>query len=208
MTDCHSTDCCQLDALEHRQRKTLVAVLAINATMFFVELAAGLLAGSSALLADSLDMLGDAAAYGVTLYVVGRGALWKARAALLKGALMLGFGLFVLADAGYRAMSMQVPLYETMSAIGLLALLANACCLALLARHRADDLNMRSVWLCSRNDLVANMGVITAAAGVWASASVWPDVAVGVGIALLFLRSAAGVIADASRSAQRAALAR
>lgn len=207
MADCPSTDCCQLDALERRQRKTLVAVLGINATMFAVELAAGILAGSSALLADSLDMLGDALAYGVTLYAVGRGALWKAKAALFKGALMWGFGLYVLADAAYKSVAAHVPHYETMGAVGLLALLANALCLALLWRHRADDINMRSVWICSRNDLVANGAVLFAAAGVWFTQSVWPDVIVGFAIALLVLRSANGVIADASRS-RRAAVAR
>lgn len=207
MADPCTTDCCQLDALERRQRKTLVAVLAVNATMFVVEVVAGLVAGSSALLADSLDMLGDAAAYGVTLYAVGRGALWKAKAAFFKGALMTGFGLSVLLDAGYKAVSAQVPHYETMGVVGFIALLANALCLVLLWRHRSDDVNMRSVWLCSRNDLVANTAVLVAAAGVWATRSVWPDVIVAFGIALLFLRSATGVIVEASRS-RRAALAR
>lgn len=200
MPDPCATDCCQLDALERRQKKTLKAVLAINATMFVVELTAGLIAGSSALLADSLDMLGDALAYGVTLYAVGRGARWKAGAAFFKGALMWGFGLFVLADAGFKAVSAQPPHYETMGVVALAALLANAACMALLWRHRSEDLNMRSVWLCSRNDIVANIAVLVAAAGVWSTRSAWPDVLVGLGIAFLFLRSATGVIAGASRA--------
>lgn len=207
MTDPCTTECCQLDALERRQKKTLKAVLGINATMFVVELSAGLIAGSSALLADSLDMLGDALAYGVTLYAVGRGVLWKARAAFFKGALMWGFGLFVLADAGFKAVSAQAPHYETMGVVGLAALLANAACMALLWRHRSDDLNMRSVWLCSRNDIFANVAVLVAAAGVLSTQSAWPDVLVGLGIALLFLRSATGILAEATRS-WRAAVAR
>jgi cation diffusion facilitator family transporter len=204
MTDRCASDCCTLDPRERRQQKTVVVVLGINATMFAVELVAGLIAGSSALLADSLDMLGDTLAYGVTLYAVGRGLLWKARASYLKGLLMWGFGLAVLVEAGYKAIAAQVPHYETMGVVGLLALLANAACLALLWRHRSDDVNMRSVWTCSRNDIVANLAVLVAAAGVLTTDSVWPDVLVGLGIALLFLRSAAAVIADASRSRQTA----
>ncbi|BAU47438.1 cation transporter [Sulfurifustis variabilis] len=200
MSDPCAAECCALDALERRQKRTLKAVLAVNAGMFVVELSAGLIAGSSALLADSLDMLGDALAYGVTLYAVGRGLLWKARAALFKGVLMWAFGLFVLVDATYKAVSGGVPHYETMGIVGLVALLANALCLGLLWRHRSDDLNMRSVWLCSRNDILANVAVIVAAALVYASRSVWPDVVVGLGIAILFLRSATGVTVDASRA--------
>lgn len=200
MTDPCVTDCGSLDALERRQRRTLKAVFGINTVMFAVELTAGLVAGSTALLADSLDMLGDALAYGVTLYAVGRGALWKARAASVKGVLMAAFGMFVLVEAAVRSLSVQVPNYETMGAIALIALLANAVCLVLLRRHRSDDLNMRSVWLCSRNDILANVAVLVAATGVRSTQSIWPDVIVGLGIALLFLRSATGVLIAASRA--------
>lgn len=199
MTDPCVTDCCPLDAFERRQRRTLKTVLGINTIMFAVELTAGLVAGSTALLADSLDMLGDALAYGVTLYAVGRGALWKARAVSVKGVLMAAFGIFVLIETAVRSLSVQVPNYETMGTIALIALLANAVCLVLLRRHRSDDLNMRSVWLCSRNDILANAAVLAAAAGVRSTQSIWPDVIVGLGIALLFLRSATGVLAAASR---------
>lgn len=200
MTDPRTPECCTLDALERRQRTTLRTVLGINAAMFAVELTAGLAAGSSALLADSLDMLGDALAYGATLYAVGRGARWKAWAALIKGVLMWSFGAFVLAETVLGIVSAQIPHHRTMGAIALLALLANALCLGLLWRHRSDDLNMRSVWLCSRNDIVANVAVLAAAAGVHATRSVWPDAVVGFAIALLFLRSATGVLAAASRA--------
>lgn len=174
-------------------------MLLINAVMFVVEPTAGLLAGSVSLVADSLDMLGDALVYGFSLYVVAQGARMKAVAALLKGGIMAAFGLFVLGQAAYKIAVPEVPVAEAIGAIGLLALAANGACLALLWRHRAENINMRSVWLCSRNNIVANIGVLAAAAGVWLTHSVWPDVLVGLAIALLFLRSAFDVLRQALR---------
>jgi len=197
MSDCCSDKSCEIEALRSRQGTTLKQVLALNAAMFGIELTAGLLAASVALVADSLDMLGDALVYGFSLYVVARGARMKAVAALLKGAVMAAFGLFALAQAGYRILVPEVPVFETIGAVGLLALAANSLCLALLWRHRGEDINMRSVWLCSRNDIIANVAVLLAALAVWASDSRWPDILVGVAIATLFLRSAASVIAEA-----------
>jgi cation diffusion facilitator family transporter len=168
--------------------------------MFVVEVAAGLLAGSTALLADSLDMLGDALVYGFSLYVVARNDAWKAGSALLKGGIMGAFGFFTLGYAGYKLFHPQVPQSETIGLIGLLALGANSLCLFLLWRHRAEDVNMRSVWLCSRNDIIANTAVLVAAAGVWLTDTQWPDLLVGLGIATLFLHSALGVIHDAVRT--------
>jgi Co/Zn/Cd efflux system component len=153
-----------------------------------------LLAGSVSLVADSLDMLGDALVYGFSLYVVARGAKMKAISALLKGGIMAAFGLFVLGQAIYKIIVPQVPVFEAMGAIGLLALAANGSCLALLWRHRADDINMSSVWLCSRNDIIANVSVLFAAFGVWLSGSGWPDILVGLALAALFLRSALFVL--------------
>jgi Co/Zn/Cd efflux system component len=121
---------------------------------------------------------------------VARGERWKAVAALFKGAIMAAFGLFVLGQAGYRILSPQLPVVEAMTAIWLIALAANALCFGLLRRHRSDDINMRSVWLCSRNDLVANVSVLMAAAAVQLMQSGWPDILVGLAIAALFLRSA------------------
>lgn len=200
MSDCCSNAACEITALRRRQSATLKAVLAINAVMFLAEISAGLLAGSTALLADSLDMLGDTLAYGFSLYVVARSDAWKAGAALLKGGIMAGFGLFVLGQVIYRLLYPETPVYQAIGLIGLLALAANAVCLALLWRHRGEDVNMRSVWLCSRNDIIANLAVLGAAAGVWASASHWPDLVVGLGIAGLFLRSAWHVLSDARRT--------
>lgn len=193
------TDCCNDTAseIEKLQASTLKAVLAINLVMFGVELTAGILASSTALLADSLDMLGDSLVYGFSLYVVARNQTWKAMAAFFKSGIMLAFGLFVLVQAIYKVIYPVTPTYELIGLIGLLALVANVSCLVMLWRHRTEDINMRSVWLCSRNDVIANTAVLFAAAGVWLSASQWPDLIVGVGIACLFLRSSWHVWQDA-----------
>ncbi len=198
MSDCCANTQCEIDKLRLRQRNVLVAVLAINGLLFFVECAAGLLASSTALVADSLDMLGDALVYGFSLYVVARNDLWKARAASVKGWIMMGFGVFVLAQAGYKVLFPEVPSFQIIGVIGLLALTANSVCLGLLWRHRADDINMTSVWLCSRNDIIANVSVLFAGLCVWAFASQLPDVIVGVGIAVLFLKTAVKVLRDAA----------
>lgn len=197
MADCCNDKACEIDALRGRQSSTLKIVLAINAVMFIVELAAGLLGHSVSLVADSLDMLGDALVYGFSLYVVARGAAMKARAALFKGVIMAVFGFLVLAQAIYRIIVPQLPVFETIGVIGLLALAANGVCFYLLWRHRADDINMSSVWLCSRNDIIANISVLFAAAGVWLTHSGWPDILVGLALAALFLRSAMHVLNEA-----------
>jgi cation diffusion facilitator family transporter len=191
--------CCDVrPAVSVRQRRVLAIVLGINGAMFAGEFVAGLLAGSVALLADSLDMLGDALVYGFSLYVVARGPAWQARAALLKGAIMAVFGAGVALEAVLKAVHGGVPVASAMGAVGLLALLANLTCLTLLWRSRDDDLNMRSAWLCSRNDVVANAGVLLAAAGVAITGAAWPDVAVGLGIAALVCASAVGVLRAAA----------
>jgi len=197
MADCCNDKACEIDALRDRQSSTLKIVLGINAVMFIVELTAGLISGSVSLLADSLDMLGDALVYGFSIYVVARGARMKAIAALFKGGIMVVFGLFVLGQAVYRIVFPQIPVFEAIGAIGLLALAANSICFVLLWRHRADDINMSSVWLCSRNDIVANVSVLFAAAGVWLTHSGWPDILVGLALAALFLRSALFVLRGA-----------
>ena len=198
MADCCTDATGEIEKFRARQSSTLRAVLGINAAMFVVEAAAGLLAGSTALLADSLDMLGDALVYGFSLYVVARNDAWKAASALLKGGIMGAFGLFVLGHAGYKLVHPDVPHVETVGLIGLLALAANSICLILLWRHRTEDVNMRSVWLCSRNDIVANTSVMLAAVGIWLTNSQWPDLLIGLGIAALFLHSSFQVIRDAA----------
>ena len=175
----------------------LRVVLWINLAMFVVEFGAGLVAHSTALLADSVDMLGDAIVYGFSLYVVGKGSQWQARGALLKGGIMAIFAAGIAMEIILKLSRGVTPDGELMSGIALLALAANAAVLIFLWRHRSDDLNMRSAWLCSRNDVVANAAVLLAAGAVWLSGSPWPDIAVGVGIAGLFGSSAIAIIRQA-----------
>lgn len=198
MADCCAESACELEKLRIAQSRTLKLVLGINILMFGVEFAAGILSASTALLADSLDMLGDAFVYGFSLYVVARTDAWKSGAALLKSMIMAAFGFFVLGQALYKVMYPVTPQFEIIAGMAAIALAANAYCLYLLWSHRTDDVNMRSVWLCSRNDIIANLSVTVAAAGVWATGSQWPDLAVGLGIAGLFLVSAVRVFRDAS----------
>jgi Co/Zn/Cd efflux system component len=189
--------CCEVREVHQRQRRLLQAVLAINALMFVVELVAGLTAHSTALLSDSMDMLGDALVYAFSLYVIARGPAWQARAALLKGTIMAVFAAAILVEVVLKLVRGLTPAADVMSWIGIVALAANAVVLALLWRRRGDDLNMRSAWLCSRNDVLANVAVLLAAAGVAFTGSAWPDVAVGVAIAALFGSSAIDVIRTA-----------
>jgi len=180
--------------------RVLKIVLVINAVMFLLEGSAGLAAHSTSLLADSLDMLGDALVYGFSLYVLDRSVRWQAGAALAKGGFMLLFGFGVLAEAVYKAFVPIMPELETMGLVGGLALAANLVCFFLLYRHRSDNLNMSSTWLCSRNDLFANVGVLMAALGGYAFETRWPDILVGVMIALLFLSSSLGVLTQSIRA--------
>jgi Co/Zn/Cd efflux system component len=193
-------ECCDIASdIPARQRRVLQVVLAINAAMFLVEFVAGLLAHSTALLADSVDMLGDAIVYGFSLYVVGREAVWQGRGALLKGAIMAAFGVGVLVEVALKIARGVVPTAGLMSAIGVVALAANASVLVFLWRHRSDDINMRSAWLCSRNDVIANAAVVLAAGGVALTGSAWPDIVVGLAIAALFGASAVEIIRKARR---------
>lgn len=200
MGGCCEEKACELETLRKRQGSVLKAVLAINAAMFFIEATAGLIAHSVALLADSLDMLGDALVYGFSLYVLSRGPRWQSLSALLKGAIMAAFGVFVLGEALYKIIYPVVPAAPAIGGIGALALFTNSVCLWLLWRHRSDDINMHSVWLCSRNDIIANTSVLMAAAAVWALESGWPDIIIGIAIAVIFLRSAIYVLYKAKNS--------
>jgi Co/Zn/Cd efflux system component len=160
---------------------------------------AGLLAHSTSLLADALDMLGDALVYGFSLFVLARPARWQAGAALAKGGFMLAFGMGVLGEAAHKVFHPAMPGVETMGVIGAVALGANLVCFLLLYRHRGDNLNMSSTWICSRNDLFANVGVLLAAAVCYAASSRWPDIVIGGLIAGLFLNSSLGVLRAAIR---------
>ena len=195
MSDCCGG--CELDVRRGRQRITLRAVLAINAVMFLVIAGAALYAGSSALLSDSLDNLGDAITYALSLWAVALGAQAKARGALVKGLLILVAALMVAAQIGYKLLHPAVPVFEAMGVFSLLGLAANGVCLYLLWRHRFEDVNMSSVWECSRNDIVSNLAVLVAAALVWATGSGWPDLLIASLLVLFLLRSALRVVANA-----------
>jgi len=197
MADCCNNKACEIEALRTRQSAVLKTVLAINAVMFLVELSAGFISGSVSLIADALDMLGDTLVYGFSIYAITGGARIKARAAVLKGGIMAAFGLFVLCQVIYKIIFPQVPLAEVIGLIGFLALAANGICFALLWRHKADDINMSSVWLCSRNDIIANISVLIAAVSVWLTQAAWPDILVGLALSALFLRSAFIVLKEA-----------
>jgi Co/Zn/Cd efflux system component len=178
-------------------RRILWIALFANLAMFAVELVASVWSGSSALAADAADFLGDAANYALSLGAIALGGLWVSRVALLKGAAMSVYGIAVLAYAGWRAWLGVPPEPLTMGVVGALALAVNFSVAALLYRFREGDANMRSVWLCTRNDVIANVAVLVAAAGVSGTGTVWPDVAVAAMLALLGLSSGRIVIRQA-----------
>jgi cation diffusion facilitator family transporter len=208
MSGCCDDKACAVDALGESQASTLKAVLAINAVMFVVELGAGLFAGSTALLSDSLDNLGDALTYGLSIYAISKGARSKARVAVFKGVLILAAALFVLLQVGYRSVYGATPLFEAMGLVSLLALIANSACLALLWRHRAADVNMSSVWECSRNDIAGNVAVFVAAGAVWLTGTRWPDLLVGLLLSAWLLRSSARVLRSGVNELRLAAVPR
>ena len=185
-------------------RKVLWIALAVNAAMFIVEIAAGISAGSVSLLADSLDFLGDAANYGISLWVLGMSLAARAKASLLKAASMAGFGVWVLGSTAWQAINGTAPDAPTMGMIGSLALLANLLVAALLYAYREGDSNMRSVWLCTRNDALGNLAVLLAALGVFGTGSAWPDLIVALTMASLALHAAWQVLRQARGELVRA----
>lgn len=195
---CCDDDCPAPIAPEDRGfRRILWVALAVNATMFLVEIAAGLIAGSAALKADSLDFLTDASNYAITLFALGLAGAWTSRAALVKGASMGAFGLYVLGDAIFRIVSGGSPEPLTMGVVGLLALAANAGVAVLLYRHRGGDANRRSAWLCSRNDAIGNVAVLAAAGIVALTGTAWADLIVAAVMAGLELTTARSIIRHA-----------
>lgn len=190
---------CAVDALQARQKDTLVKVLWVNAAMFLVIAAAAFYGQSAALFSDSLDNLGDALTYGLSLYAVSRSAQVKARIALIKGGLIFLGASFVVGQIAWKLVHPVVPSFEVMGVFSLLGLGANGLCLWLLWQHRAEDINMRSVYECSRNDIASNLSVFLAAGGVWLFASGWPDIVVAAGLAVLLLRSSGRVLRGAMR---------
>jgi Co/Zn/Cd efflux system component len=186
--------CCQHDPARAQRdrtyRKVLWIALAINAGMFLFEIGAGLAAGSASLQADALDFLSDAANYAVSLFVVGRALQYRARASLLKGSAMGLLGLWVLGSTLWHALFRTLPEAETMGLVGILALVSNGAVLTMLWTYRGGDSNMRSVWICSRNDVLGNLAVLLAALGVFGTGTGWPDVIVAAIMAGLALQGA------------------
>ena len=201
--------CCGSNAtfegLSDAYKKRLWIVIALNATMFVVEMTAGQLAGSQALQADALDFLGDALTYGISLAVIGASVAVRTTAALAKGISLALMGLWVFGSTVYHVFFLGVPQAEIMGLIGFLALLTNLASVALLVRYKDGDANVRSVWLCSRNDAIGNVAVMIAALGVWGTASGWPDVIVAVVMAGLFLWSSFQIVAQVLRERRAAA---
>jgi cation diffusion facilitator family transporter len=183
--------------VDRKYRKILWIALVVNAAMFGVELLGGLSSGSVSLLADAVDFFGDAANYGVSLFVLGMAAVWRARTAIVKGLTMATYGVFVLAAAMWNLMTGTVPEATTMGTIGTMALAANLLVAVLLFAYRNGDSNMQSVWLCTRNDVIGNIAVLLAALGVFGTGAGWPDVIVASIMAILGLTAAYTVIKQA-----------
>lgn len=190
----HDHDGVVFEGMSKAYRRSLWAVILINGAMFFIEMAAGFGAGSMALKADALDFLADTATYGLSFYVIGKAARVRASAALLKGISLALMGLWVFGSTAYQVLVIGVPEASIMSTVGILAFAANMASVGLLYRFRDGDANVRSVWLCSRNDAIGNIAVVIAAAGVWQTRTGWPDLIVAGIMAGLFCWSSFQII--------------
>ena len=196
MAGCCNQNAC-FDGVSVSYKRRLWAVIVINALMFVFEIAAGHLAGSQALQADALDFLGDALTYGLSLWVIGSSIRVRSNAALFKGASLALMGMWVLGDTLYQVLVLGVPEAKIMGGVGLLAFAANLLSVALLLKYKDGDANVRSVWLCSRNDAIGNIAVMIAAFAVYQTRSAWPDIAVALLMAGLFLSSALRIVRQA-----------
>lgn len=198
-----SAGCCghnaTFEGLSADYKRRLWLVIAINAAMFFVEMGAGALAGSQALQADALDFLADSATYGISLAVIGASVPVRAWAAFAKGISLTLMGLWVFGSTAYHVLVLGLPRAEIMGVVGMLALAANVASVLLLMRYKDGDSNVRSVWLCSRNDAIGNVAVMLAALGVWGTATKWPDLIVAAIMASLFLWSSVQILKQSWR---------
>jgi len=199
---CHAND--DAKAInDKRWRRALWTALVVNASMFALEMFAGVAADSRALLADALDFFADAANYAISLAVAGMALAWRARAALFKGVTLLALGVWVLVSTASAAYAGTLPHAETMGVIGVMALIANVVVALLLYRFRSGDANMRSVWICSRNDAIGNVAVVAAAAGVFGTGTAWPDLLVAAILATLGISGGLQIIAQARGELRR-----
>jgi Co/Zn/Cd efflux system component len=187
----------RFDGVDPRYKSILWTVIAINGVMFLTEVVAGQLAGSQALKADALDFLADTVTYGLSLAVIGASQRTRASAALLKGFSLGLMATWVMASTIYHTLILGLPSAELMGGIGIVALAANLASVLLLLRYKDGDANVRSVWLCSRNDAIGNVVVMIAALGVWATSTAWPDLAVAAVMAGIFLSSSAQILTQA-----------
>ena len=199
--------CCSgtvdIRAMEARQRRVLMIVLAINIATFVMMLSAAIYSGSSSLLSGSLDNLGDALTYLLSIAVIGASTRAKAKVALLKGLLILGAAMAVAVQVGWRLAHPEVPIFDAIGIAALLNLAFNGICLWLLTPYRHGDVNMASAWECSRNDVFEGFAVLLAAVGVWLFDAGWPDLLIAAALMVMFLRSAWRVLRSAWRSYKR-----
>lgn len=197
MSACCNHEPAQFDGMSDAYKRRLWMVIAINAAMFVVEMSAGHMAQSQSLKADALDFFGDALTYGISLAVIGSSLTVRANAALFKGFSLAAMGIWVMGSTVYQLFVVGVPQAHVMGMIGFLALAANVTSVLLLVAYKDGDANVRSVWLCSRNDAIGNVAVMLAALGVWGTATGWPDLVVAAAMATLFLSSAFQIVRQA-----------
>jgi cation diffusion facilitator family transporter len=197
MTDCCENKSCAIEAMKIKQAKVLKIVFWINVCLFMLTVTCGLVVNSASLLTESLDDLGDAITYALSLYVVYKSDKAKAKVALFKGLLILFGALFVLSQAISHAINQNVPLFEPMGVVAVIALLGNLTCLYLLTKHKEQDINMSSIWECSKNDILNNLSIIAAAVIVWITNVGWADVLVGFILSVLLIKSSIKVIKSA-----------
>jgi Co/Zn/Cd efflux system component len=195
---------CEVEIKDQSQRQVLYWLLGINATMFVIEMGIGLLADSTALIADSLDMLADAVVYGVALYAIGKSLLHKANAARISGFFQMALGVLIIIDIVRRSIYGSEPVSGLMMAMGAVALVANVICLVIIRKQRNEEVHMRASWIFSANDVIANLGVIFAGVLVFWLDSRWPDLVIGVIVSCVVLRGAKMILEDAVNERQRA----
>jgi len=194
MADCCENKSCALEAMRVKQSKTLKIVLLINVVLFCLTAFYGWIANSTGLMSESVDDFGDAVTYALSLYVIYKSNQMKAKVAFVKGCLILVGALFVLSQVVQHVIDNTVPIFETMGAVGFTALLLNLTCFFLLTKYREQDINMSSVWECSRNDILNNVSIIVASVLVWLTNLGWADIAVGLVLSLLLLKSSFKVL--------------
>jgi cation diffusion facilitator family transporter len=198
MSDCCEFDSKEIDLAKKKELKQIfIVVLVINFVMFVAEFIGGILASSNALLGDSLDMLGDASVYGISLFVINRPSNIRAKASLIKGFVMLLLGFFVVYKSIFKIITPTLPQAVTITLLGVAALAANLVSLLLLMKRRKEDINVRSAWICSRNDVTANVAVIGAGLLVSYFNSAWPDILVGLCKSFLIIQSSVQIIVEA-----------